>query len=152
MSCPPSPRGVRGRVRTVIFQWRSGVLSRFRPGSVGKFNFYFGLKYGWVMVLPRCCPGPGTRPPSGGSGGAFNSEIHDFLPVPVPAPQCIRSTLKCRIVLDMVWNSSTGVAIRPNRVDTLTGSIPGPGRVQFQTRRLQWQIRVRSSVFVLFCF
>ncbi len=46
----PLPRGVWGRVRTVISLTESMILGRFRPGSGGRiiFNFNFVLKYGWV--------------------------------------------------------------------------------------------------------
>ncbi len=36
---PPSPGGVRGRVRTVMSRRRSMTLGRVRPGSVGKKQF-----------------------------------------------------------------------------------------------------------------
>jgi hypothetical protein len=47
---PPSPRGVWGGGRIVIFQRQSWVLGRLRPESGGTFdfNFYFDLMYGWV--------------------------------------------------------------------------------------------------------
>ncbi len=47
----PPPPGVRGRVRTAIFQRKPGVSGRFRPGSGWRFcfNFHVDLKYSWAL-------------------------------------------------------------------------------------------------------
>ncbi len=53
---PPSPRGIRGRVRIVISLRKSMIWARFRPGSGGYFifNFYVDLKYSWGAL--QWCP------------------------------------------------------------------------------------------------
>ncbi len=48
---PPSPGVSRGRVRTIVFLQKPGLLAGPLGGDF-KFNLYFDLKHSWVEAPP----------------------------------------------------------------------------------------------------